>query len=281
MRRSARPGRHQSENTRTHDLTPSTHLPFLGVAAGRHGRAIAVSCTCPKWRTCCRSSRSSNHMGNLATRPQTRNTAEMLGQKYPSDGVFDRFRHWPTPGARRSCLRRSLSRPPVSDCERRAGRRRSGHSDRRSASRGRAPPRFRPRSPRLAMRERHSSCRGVSGEGTGSRSAKCASVARRVRLVRGDLFQRSPPPTCLGRFDCGTRHSSWLAILAEPAGAHGRGQPGVYASPDCDATAEAPFRHRPSDAFADQLCCEADPSGPQDGLCPIDRSSETLDLAAT
>ena len=79
MHKSARPGHRQLENTRTHDLTPSTHLPFLGVAAGRHGHAIAVSCTCPKWRTCCRSSRSSNHMGNLATRSQTRNTAEMLG----------------------------------------------------------------------------------------------------------------------------------------------------------------------------------------------------------
>jgi hypothetical protein len=42
VRKSARPGHRQLENTRTHDLTLSTHLPFLGVAAGRHGHATAV-----------------------------------------------------------------------------------------------------------------------------------------------------------------------------------------------------------------------------------------------
>ena len=43
-------------------------------------------CTCPNWRTCCGSSRSSNHTVNLATAFHARNMAQMLGHKYPSEG---------------------------------------------------------------------------------------------------------------------------------------------------------------------------------------------------
>jgi hypothetical protein len=97
------------------------------------------------------------------------------------------------------------------------------------------------------MRERHSSCRGVSGEGTGPRSAKSGSVARHIRLIASKLFQCRPPFNLLVQVLIFTaRHSSWLAIPAEPAGAHGRGQPGVYATPWCAATVEVSFLTRSS-----------------------------------
>jgi len=92
---------------------------------------------------------------------------------------------------------------------------------------------------------------GQALELAGSQRRRNRSTISQMRLHRAACqvdprrsfpASSSPQPACAG-FDCSTRRSSWLEILAEPAGAHGRGQPGVYASRQRAATTTAPFRH--------------------------------------